>query len=134
MKIARIDYADFKSEEAADAVIAASSANKGQAMSVAVEEFESAITLETGPLTRMNITIYPSQEAADKTLSQRQKFIEDFKEFFVEGTDFYYEGEILEEEFSNKPRLSEKPKIDQLQEQVNELQQMIREQSSELSP
>ena len=66
-------------------------------MSVAVEEFESAITVETGPLSRLNITIYPNQEAADKTSMQRQKFIEEFEEFFIARTNFYYEGKILEE-------------------------------------
>ena len=134
MKIAGIAYADFKSKEAADAVLSASSANTGQAMSVAVEQFESAITVATGPLSRMNITIYPNQEAADKTLTQRQKFIQDFKEFFIAGTNFYYEGKILEEEFSKKVRPSEKTKIDQLKAQVNELQQMILDLSSKLSP
>tara|TARA_A100001011_G_C13660558_1_gene575416 strand:- start:83 stop:187 length:105 start_codon:yes stop_codon:yes gene_type:complete len=33
---------------------------------------------------------------------QRQNFIDDIKEFFVEGTDFNYESEILEEELTTR--------------------------------
>ena len=88
MRVARISIAEFKSESEVNRFVEDSDRTFWDLYPTA----EACYQVRTGPTSIINVTIYPNEEAANKTLSGRNQFVEDHRDSIIDT--FFHVGEV----------------------------------------
>ena len=88
MRVARISIAEFKSESEVNRFVDDADRTFWDLYPTA----EACYHVRTGQKSIINVTIYPNEEAANKTLSGRNQFLEDHRESIVDT--FFHVGEV----------------------------------------
>ena len=88
MRVARISIAEFKSESEVNRFVDDADRTFWDLYPTA----EACYQVRTGPTSIINVTIYPNEEAANKTLSGRNQFVEDHRDSIIDT--FFHVGEV----------------------------------------
>ena len=109
MRVARISIAEFKSEGEVNRFVDDADRTFWDLYPTA----EACYQVRTGPTSIINVTIYPNEEAANKTLSGRNQFVEEHRDSIIDT--FFHVGEVAfsksEKNKSNEQKqISDKPK------------------------
>ena len=88
LRVARISIAEFKSESEVNRFVDDADRTFWDLYPTA----EACYQVRTGPTSIINVTIYPNEEAANKTLSGRNQFIEDHRDSIIDT--FFHVGEV----------------------------------------
>ena len=107
--MARISIAEFKSESEVNRFVEDSDKTFWDLYPTA----EACYQVKTGPTSIINVTIYPNEEAANKTLSGRNQFVEDHRDSIIDT--FFHVGEVafskiaknkseVQKQIADKPR------------------------------
>ena len=89
MKVTRITMAECISEEALEKAVEDHRNSAAQVWPTA----EFTLMVKAGPTSMLNVTVYPSEDAANATLDAREKWFEKNKHHLKDT--FYYEGELM---------------------------------------
>ena len=109
MRVARISIAEFKSESEVDQFVDDADRTFWDLYPTA----EACYQVRTGPTSIINVTIYPNEEVANKTLSGRNQFVEDHRDSIIDT--FFHVGEVafskiaknrseVQKQIADKPR------------------------------
>ena len=109
MRVARISIAEFKSESEVNRFVDDADRTFWDLYPTA----EACYQVRTGPTSIINVTIYPNEEAANKTLSGRNQFVEDHKDSIIDT--FFHVGEVAfsksaKNKSQEQKQISDKPK------------------------
>ena len=109
MRVARISIAEFKSESEVNQFVDDADRTFWDLYPTA----EACYQVRTGPTSIINVTIYPNEEAANKTLSGRNQFVEDHRDSIVDT--FYHVGEVAfsksaKNKSQEQKQINDKPK------------------------
>ena len=109
MRVARISIAEFKSESKVNQFVEDADRTFWDLYPTA----EACYQVRTGPTSIINVTIYPNEEAANKTLSGRNQFVEDHRDSIVDT--FYHVGEVAfsksaKNKSQEQKQINDKPK------------------------
>ena len=85
---ARISIAEFKSESEVNRFVEDSDRTFWDLYPTA----EACYQVRTGPTSIINVSIYPNEEAANKTLSGRNQFVDDHRDSIIDT--FFHVGEV----------------------------------------
>ena len=99
MRVARISIAEFKSESEVNRFVDDADRTFWDLYPTA----EACYQVRTGPTSIFNVTIYPNEEAANKTLSGRNQFLEDHRDSIIDT--FFHVGEVAFSKSAKKLRL-----------------------------
>ena len=88
MRVARISIAEFKSESEVNRFVDDADRTFWDLYPTA----EACYQVRTGPTSIINVTIYPNEEAATKTLSGRNQFVEEYRDSIIDT--FFHVGEV----------------------------------------
>ena len=88
MRVARISIAEFKSESEVNQFVDDADRTFWDLYPTA----EACYQVRTGPTSIINVTIYPNEEAANKTLSGRNQFVENHRDSIIDT--FFHVGEV----------------------------------------
>ena len=88
MRVARISIAEFKSESEVNRFVEDSDRTFWDLYPTA----EACYQVRTGPTSIINVSIYPNEEAANKTLSGRNQFVDDHRDSIIDT--FFHVGEV----------------------------------------
>ena len=128
MKVGRITIGDFKSADDMEALISSHRA----AVSTVLSTCETTILVKTSAQSFLNLTVYPSEAAADATLEKRGAWFKTVKHLFEDT--FYYEGEISTQMTGKGENLlindlekdALKVQVTQLSQEVGQLKEMMK--------
>ena len=109
MRVARISIAEFKSESEVNRFVEDSDRTFWDLYPTA----EACYQVRTGPTSIINVSIYPNEEAANKTLSGRNQFVDDHRDSIIDT--FFHVGEVafskiaknkseVQKQIADKPR------------------------------
>ena len=109
MRVARISIAEFKSESEVNRFVDDADRTFWDLYPTA----EACYQVRTGPTSIINVTIYPNEEAANKTLSGRNQFVENHRDSIIDT--FFHVGEVAfsksaKNKSQEKKQISDKPK------------------------
>ena len=109
MRVARISIAEFKSETEVNRFVDDADRTFWDLYPTA----EACYQVSTGPTSIINVTIYPNEEAANKTLSGRNQFVEHHRDSIIDT--FFHVGEVAfsksaKNKSQEKKQISDKPK------------------------
>ena len=88
MRVARISIAEFKSESEVNRFVD----DADRTFWDLYPTPEACYQVRTGPTSIINVTIYPNEEAANKTLSGRNQFVENHRDSIIDT--FFHVGEV----------------------------------------
>ena len=136
MKVGRITIGDFKSADDMEALISSHRA----AVSTVLSTCETTILVKTSAQSFLNLTVYPSEAAADATLEKRGAWFKTVKHLFEDT--FYYEGEISTQMTGKGENLlindlekdALKVQIMQLSQEVGQLKEMMKAMLEKMPP
>ena len=109
MRVARISIAEFKSESEVNRFVDDADRTFWDLYPTA----EACYQVRTGPTSIINVTIYPNEEDANKTLSGRSQFVEDHRDSIIDT--FFHVGEVAfsknaKNKSQEQKQISEQPK------------------------
>ena len=109
MRVARISIAEFKSESEVNRFVDDADRTFWDLYPTA----EACYQVRTGPTSIINVTIYPNEEAANKTLSGRNQFVEEYRDSIIDT--FFHVGEVAfskseKNKSQEKKQINDKPK------------------------
>ena len=109
MRVARISIAEFKSESEINRFVDDADRTFWDLYPTA----EACYQVRTGPTSIINVTIYPNEEAANKTLSGRNQFVENHRDSIIDT--FFHVGEVAfsksaKNKSQEKKQINDKPK------------------------
>ena len=126
MRVARCTYLECKSENDSKTMMKA----QGSALENIYKEAEFSLSVRTGPISTLTVSVYPSEDAANANQPARKQWFKDLSNHVEE--QFFYEGEVMIHKNFDSTE-SEKSSTSASKSQVNELKAEVRELKEMLS-